>query len=213
MISDRGSIGYNNRESLSPEAAAIALGRSASQQSAARKSVNAPTTALPTPPPSIPLPALPADRATSPIQGSASPPASRHASKDGAGASAGMTQMIEEQEARIRTIEKHLFAEKQLTATLEEALVDQVPADRGVVRVEPPHDRVHRPLVVVDPRLELHAIRSSTMRRFDSFAGISVSRPLRKKARSTASSSSSAAPSSPRAASRASPAGRTHDAP
>jgi chromosome segregation ATPase len=35
-----------------------------------------------------------------------------------------MTQMIEEQEARIRTIEKHLFAEKQLTATLEEALVD-----------------------------------------------------------------------------------------
>ncbi|KAF1347079.1 hypothetical protein BDV97DRAFT_400952 [Delphinella strobiligena] len=31
---------------------------------------------------------------------------------------------IEEQESRIRTIEKHLFAEKQLTATLEEALVD-----------------------------------------------------------------------------------------
>jgi kinesin family protein 4/21/27 len=124
VASDRGSIGYNNRESLSPEAAAIALGRSASQQSAARKSAP-PTTALPTPPPSIPLPALPgSDRATSPIPGSASPPASRHASKDGAGASAGMTQMIEDQEARIRTIEKHLFAEKQLTATLEEALVD-----------------------------------------------------------------------------------------
>ncbi|KJY01959.1 hypothetical protein TI39_contig269g00001 [Zymoseptoria brevis] len=33
-------------------------------------------------------------------------------------------QLIEEQETRIRTIEKHLFAEKQLTATLEEALVD-----------------------------------------------------------------------------------------
>ena len=109
MTSDRGSIGYNNRESLSPEAAAIALGRSASQQSAARKSANASTTALPTPPPSIPLPALPgSERATSPIQGSASPPASRHTSKDGAGASAGMTQMIEDQEARIRTIEKHL---------------------------------------------------------------------------------------------------------
>lgn len=124
VASDRGSIGYNNRESLSPEAAAIALGRSASQQSAARKSAP-PTTALPTPPPSIPLPALPgSDRATSPVPGSASPPASRHASKDGAGASAGMTQMIEDQEARIRTIEKHLFAEKQLTATLEEALVD-----------------------------------------------------------------------------------------
>ncbi|CAD0027882.1 unnamed protein product [Aureobasidium pullulans] len=36
----------------------------------------------------------------------------------------GYAQMIEEQESRIRTIEKHLFAEKQLTATLEEALVD-----------------------------------------------------------------------------------------
>ena len=32
--------------------------------------------------------------------------------------------LIEEQEGRIRTIEKHLHAEKQLTATLEEALVD-----------------------------------------------------------------------------------------
>lgn len=37
---------------------------------------------------------------------------------------AGYAQVIEEQESRIRTIEKHLFAEKQLTATLEEALVD-----------------------------------------------------------------------------------------
>ena len=52
---------------------------------------------------------------------SASPPGSRHASKDGG---PGITQLVEEQEARIRTIEKHLFAEKQLTATLEEALVD-----------------------------------------------------------------------------------------
>lgn len=39
-------------------------------------------------------------------------------------ADAAAAQVIEEQEARIRTIEKHLFAEKQLTATLEEALVD-----------------------------------------------------------------------------------------
>ena len=31
---------------------------------------------------------------------------------------------MEDQEARIRTIEKHLHAEKQLTATLEEALGD-----------------------------------------------------------------------------------------
>ena len=33
-------------------------------------------------------------------------------------------QFAEEHELRIRTIEKHLFAEKQLTNTLEEALVD-----------------------------------------------------------------------------------------
>jgi kinesin family protein 4/21/27 len=32
--------------------------------------------------------------------------------------------MQEDQEARIRTIEKHLFAERQLTTTLEEALTD-----------------------------------------------------------------------------------------
>ena len=129
-----------NRESLSPEAAAIALARSSSQASA-RKSANGGV--LPTPPPSIPLPPLPGtpnsqitatpplsgglERATSPIQRVASPvhentpPGSRHASRD---AGPGMSQLLEEQEGRIRTIEKHLFAEKQLTATLEEALVD-----------------------------------------------------------------------------------------
>lgn len=32
--------------------------------------------------------------------------------------------IIEDQESRLRTMEKHLHAEKQLTATLEEALVD-----------------------------------------------------------------------------------------
>jgi hypothetical protein len=134
MASDRGSVNYN-RESLSPEAAAIALARSPSQQSAVRKS-GVPT-ALPTgPPPSIPLPPLPGsgfgpvspmqasfDHSISPIMSQSSPPSSRHASRDMA-ANAGLTQMLEEQETRIRTIEKHLFAEKQLTATLEEALVD-----------------------------------------------------------------------------------------
>ena len=34
------------------------------------------------------------------------------------------SQIAEDQEARIRTIEKHLYAEKQLTATLEEALIE-----------------------------------------------------------------------------------------
>ena len=129
--------GNFNRESLSPEAAAYALARSGSGSSQARKSGG--PTALPTPPPSIPLPPLPGSptsatspipngidgratspplqRATSPITNN-SPPGSRHESGQ------RMSQQIEEQESRIRTIEKHLFAEKQLTATLEEALVD-----------------------------------------------------------------------------------------
>jgi kinesin family protein 4/21/27 len=36
----------------------------------------------------------------------------------------GISQLTEDQEARIRTIEKHLYAERQLTQTLEEALTD-----------------------------------------------------------------------------------------
>jgi hypothetical protein len=79
-----------------------------------RKSV-APSS-LPSPPPAIPLPPLPGIQ---PNNGAPSPPTSRHQSKDLA-----QQQLVEDQEARIRTIEKHLFAEKQLTATLEEALTD-----------------------------------------------------------------------------------------
>jgi len=65
--------------------------------------------------------ASPTPRTQSPLGGS--PPASRHTSNE-VSPSPAVSQLIEEQEARIRTIEKHLFAEKQLTATLEEALVD-----------------------------------------------------------------------------------------
>jgi chromosome segregation ATPase len=72
---------------------------------------------LPSPPPAIPLPPLPASGQGAST--SVSPPSSRHASKD-----INTAQLVEDQEARIRTIEKHLFAEKQLTATLEEALTD-----------------------------------------------------------------------------------------
>lgn len=134
MTSDRGSVNFN-RESLSPEAAAIALARSPSQASALNRK-SGPPGALPSPPPAIPLPPLPGSpntmtatpaipsgidaRTSSPVYNS-SPPGSRHTSKD---VGPGMSQLVEEQDARIRTIEKHLFAEKQLTATLEEALVD-----------------------------------------------------------------------------------------
>ena len=44
---------------------------------------------------------------------------------------------LDEQEARIRTIEKHLYAEKQLTQTLEEALVDlETSANKTKAEVE-----------------------------------------------------------------------------
>lgn len=89
--------------------------RSSSMTSNLRKSSSA--ASLPSPPPAIPLPPLPSIAAQS--SGSVSPPSSRHASKELVNA-----QLVEDQEARIRTIEKHLYAEKQLTATLEEALGD-----------------------------------------------------------------------------------------
>ncbi|KAH6896622.1 hypothetical protein B0T10DRAFT_161037 [Thelonectria olida] len=73
-------------------------------------------TSLPSPPPAIPLPPLP----TSPNGVPSSPTAARPPSKD----NLSISQMTEDQEARIRTIEKHLYAERQLTQTLEEALND-----------------------------------------------------------------------------------------
>ncbi|TQS36567.1 hypothetical protein Golomagni_02977 [Golovinomyces magnicellulatus] len=80
---------------------------------------------LPSPPPAIPLPPLPAtatssNSTTGPISSSSIPGQSiRPSSKELAA-----QQIHEDQEARIRTIEKHLSAEKQLTHTLEEALTD-----------------------------------------------------------------------------------------
>lgn len=75
---------------------------------------NASISSLPSPPPAIPLPPLPSN-----TSGTASPtPGMRPPSKD------MMYQIQEDQEARIRQIEKHLSAEKQLTSTLEEALTD-----------------------------------------------------------------------------------------
>ncbi|OJD38581.1 kinesin family protein [Diplodia corticola] len=112
-----GAKRFSNRESLDPHSA---LQRSDSKDSVnLRKSAS--HTSLPSPPPAIPLPPLPGSPPASagPNAIPSSPPASRHQSKDIAQA-----QLVEDQEARIRTIEKHLFAEKQLTATLEEALTD-----------------------------------------------------------------------------------------
>jgi chromosome segregation ATPase len=99
----------------------IVPGRSNSITSQLRKSASA--ASLPSPPPAVPLPPLPSGQAGSPPATSSAanptPTGLRPASKDLA-----MNQIHEDQEARIRTIEKHLFAEKQLTNTLEEALTD-----------------------------------------------------------------------------------------
>lgn len=107
----------SNRESLDPREAELQRSNSGnSGQQGLRKSVSA--VSLPSPPPAIPLPPLPGSPPPT-ATAAPSPPTSRHQSKDIAQA-----QLVEDQEARIRTIEKHLFAEKQLTATLEEALTD-----------------------------------------------------------------------------------------
>jgi septal ring factor EnvC (AmiA/AmiB activator) len=108
----------SNRESLDPREIERAGSANSGQ---VRKSAS--HTSLPSPPPAIPLPPLPGSpppaQTTFNVNSAPSPPTSRHQSKDIAQA-----QLVEDQEARIRTIEKHLFAEKQLTATLEEALTD-----------------------------------------------------------------------------------------
>lgn len=122
------SAGLPNGD-LRPQSPPIDPARSNSMTSNLRKSASA--ASLPSPPPAIPLPPLPTISALSANNAnagnntntSASPPSSRHTSKD-LPPSAAHLQLIEDQEARIRTIEKHLHAEKQLTATLEEALVD-----------------------------------------------------------------------------------------
>lgn len=101
---------------------------------------------LPSPPPAIPLPPLPSMPTITggvvPPTSNPSPPQSRHASKEvppisptiPSGATMTIPKdvqtikrqsaIIEDQDSRLRTMEKHLHAEKQLTATLEEALVD-----------------------------------------------------------------------------------------
>lgn len=92
------------------------MGRSDSLNGTVRKSAS--VTSLPSPPPSVPLPPLPGGVSSS---GTTSPiPGMRPPSKD----MAMQHHIHEDQEARIRTIEKHLSAEKQLTSTLEEALTD-----------------------------------------------------------------------------------------
>ncbi|PHH85652.1 hypothetical protein CDD83_118 [Cordyceps sp. RAO-2017] len=95
------------------------VGRSNSNSTVRKSASHA---SLPSPPPAVPLPPLPsAIRSGSPTNGAPnSPNAGRGTSKE----SVSISQLTEDHEARIRTIEKHLYAERQLTQTLEEALTD-----------------------------------------------------------------------------------------
>jgi kinesin family protein 4/21/27 len=67
----------------------------------------------------VPLPPLPSGASQTNVSHGSLSPTARPASKD-----VNITQAHEDQEARIRTIEKNLKSEKQLTATLEEAVND-----------------------------------------------------------------------------------------
>jgi kinesin family protein 4/21/27 len=83
---------------------------------------------LPTPPPAIPLPPLPPGSGAGAVNGPVSPsvPSTPTGARPGSKQDnmGSLNQIQEDQEARIRTIEKHLDAERQLTQTLEEALTD-----------------------------------------------------------------------------------------
>jgi molybdopterin-biosynthesis enzyme MoeA-like protein len=72
---------------------------------------------LPSPPPSVPLPPLPNG---APANGVPSSPTSARPPSN----NFNISSVPEDQEARIRTIEKHLSAERKMTETLEQALGD-----------------------------------------------------------------------------------------
>jgi kinesin family protein 4/21/27 len=148
--SENGSRTQTMKSQHRPQSPQTEAARSNSMTSNLRKSAS--IASLPSPPPAIPLPPLPAlpgglqitspTPAPSTVASNPSPPQSRHASKEVAlpvtpvsgtvvstnsrdrSDTRRQSVLIEEQENRLRTIEKHLHAEKQLTATLEEALVD-----------------------------------------------------------------------------------------
>jgi chromosome segregation ATPase len=150
--SDRGADSRSNTMKSTGRPQSPKGERTSSMTSALRKSNS--VASLPSPPPSVPLPPLPALPGISVTagappanSGNPSPPSSRHTSKEVSQLSTGAavpsspktpashapptptttardSRQIEDLETRLRTIEKHLHAEKQLTATLEEALVD-----------------------------------------------------------------------------------------
>ncbi|KAI9728215.1 MAG: hypothetical protein M1828_004676 [Chrysothrix sp. TS-e1954] len=124
------------------------VNRNPSTASTLRKSPS--HTQLPSPPPAVPLPPLPgnmndvSNTPRSPGPGSTffpqpptSPTATSFSNTAAAAKDAQSQAQIEEQDARIRMIDKQLYAEKQLTLTLEEALVDlETQANKTKAEVE-----------------------------------------------------------------------------
>ncbi|PBP23237.1 kinesin [Diplocarpon rosae] len=98
-----------------------------SDSNASQLQTSASAASLPSPPPAIPLPPLPGSNgaSVSPSNAASIPvPPTSNATNGPNSKDLTASQIHEDQEARIRTIEKHLLAEKQLTQTLEEALTD-----------------------------------------------------------------------------------------
>ena len=141
--------------------------RSNSTNSNLRKSNSA--ASLPSPPPYVPLPPLPTGASGNVPS---TPTALRPPSKDLA-----LSQIQEEHDARIKSIERHLHAEKRLTATLEEALTDlekhsnKIKADadawkRKCMELEAENKELKdRPQE--DPRWSLQAVEEERKKRMD----------------------------------------------
>ncbi|KAK5991909.1 Kinesin-like protein KIF21B [Cladobotryum mycophilum] len=96
------------------EAAANGEVKRSNSNATIRKSSS--VTSLPSPPPAIPLPPLPNGVTGAP----GSPPSTRPGSKD----NINLSQINDDSEARFQGLQKQLYAERQLTQTLEEALED-----------------------------------------------------------------------------------------
>ncbi|RPB09157.1 kinesin-domain-containing protein [Morchella conica CCBAS932] len=126
---------------------------STSSNSNLRKSTS--TTSLPSPPPAIPLPPLPSNAAPPPSGAQSPTTASRRPSKDYA------ISHMEDQEARIKTLEKQLQAEKALTSTLEEALTD---CEKTMKRLTTDRDSLQVKASQVQQELERTKNESQTSR-------------------------------------------------
>ncbi|KAI5815325.1 hypothetical protein BZA77DRAFT_355437 [Pyronema omphalodes] len=114
-----------------------------------RKS-NSSVVTLPSPPPAIPLPPLPASSSPPPGAGP-----TRRPSKD------YVSAHMEDQEARIKTLEKQLQAEKALTATLEEALTD---CEKTMKRLTSDRDSFQQKASLVEKELEKTKNESASSR-------------------------------------------------